>query len=363
LAKAAFPNLSHYAFTHEKDLESLRAVKALPGVDTILKRFISSSENQTWLLSMKYNFVRVNEAQYPTIYKLVADACECLSISIPKIYINSDPTFNAFAAGVDDHVMVINRGLIDSFSNEELSFIIGHELGHIKCNHMLYNTAMQMIGGMGESATSVLLVSVPAAVVGAVLVAALQRNLARWSRAAEYSCDRAGLLVVQDANVAASTLAKLGGFSNRLSNEFSLNQYLKQCSDIEDPLDTVNPLEPFNSHPDTVYRAVSIFEWFKSDQYQKLMKGEFLSSQEFERLEKPRIEGRKYCGKCNEPIDDSWSHCFHCGTATQERAVSLSLDDSTEMIQCNNCNSLIQEDWTFCNSCGSKIEPMLGGSH
>lgn len=41
----------------------------------------------------------------------------------------------------------------------------------------------------------------------------LRRRLMRWSRAAEFTCDRAAMLVAQDVNVVVSTLLKLAGGS------------------------------------------------------------------------------------------------------------------------------------------------------
>ena len=46
----------------------------------------------------------------------------------------------AFAIGMEKHTIVITSGLVELLEDDELRFVIGHELGHIKSGHMLYRT-------------------------------------------------------------------------------------------------------------------------------------------------------------------------------------------------------------------------------
>lgn len=58
--------------------------------------------------------------------------------------------YNAFAAGVEDPIIVINSGAIDLLTYEELLFIIGHEVGHIKSQHVLYSQMAQILPILGD---------------------------------------------------------------------------------------------------------------------------------------------------------------------------------------------------------------------
>ena len=50
-----------------------------------------------------------------------------------------------------------------------------------------------------------------------------------WIRQAEFSADRAGLLVCQDARVACTAIMKLGGGGTRLDGEMSVDLFLEQA--------------------------------------------------------------------------------------------------------------------------------------
>lgn len=71
------------------------------------------------------------------------------------------------------------------------------QLGHLKCEHSLAIAVANLILS-------------PLASVLPVGSAALQTNLLRWQRAAELTCDRAALLVVQDPRAVQATAAPAG---------------------------------------------------------------------------------------------------------------------------------------------------------
>lgn len=76
--------------------------------------------------------------------------------------------------------------------------VIAHELGHLKCDHGVWLT----VGNVLASGTLTLL---------PLLSGPVEDALIRWVRAAELTCDRAALLVVQDPRVVISVLMKLAG--------------------------------------------------------------------------------------------------------------------------------------------------------
>ena len=65
--------------------------------------------------------------------------------SIPDLYIQWGYEINAFTVGSENPIVVLNSGLIDMCEDDEIMFIIGHELGHIKSNHMLYHMMANVI--------------------------------------------------------------------------------------------------------------------------------------------------------------------------------------------------------------------------
>ncbi len=94
--------------------------------------------------SLKANAVQINENQYPEVYKLFTEMAEQLEIkNVPELYlINGQGQTNAFASCVPQYRNfaaiysdIFERCLKNNDINT-LRFILGHELGHIKFNHV-----------------------------------------------------------------------------------------------------------------------------------------------------------------------------------------------------------------------------------
>src|SRR5262249_5047353 len=126
-------------------------------------------------------------------------------------------------AGVSRPFIVLTSEIVEAFNNEELLFVIGHELGHIKCRHILYQMVGRMLLPLLEAAGSVTLGMGKLASVGLV------SGFYEWLRQAEFSGDRAGLLVCQDARVACTAIMKVGGGRTRLDAEMSVDLFLEQA--------------------------------------------------------------------------------------------------------------------------------------
>jgi len=89
------------------------------------------------------NAVKVSEVQFPEIHQIVAKQSSLLGLkNIPDVYIlQSGGALNAFAMRFfGANYVVLYADIVEEALNEDinaLKFIIGHELGHIKCNHMI----------------------------------------------------------------------------------------------------------------------------------------------------------------------------------------------------------------------------------
>ena len=68
----------------------------------------------------------------------------------------------------------------------------------------------------------------------------VEEGLLRWLRAAELTCDRAALLVAQDARVVVSALMKLAGGSPTLAAELNVDAFLRQARSYDEA--TAGPL-------------------------------------------------------------------------------------------------------------------------
>src|SRR5690606_11432624 len=83
--------------------------------------------------------IRADDRQFPGVHRLFAEAAATLDVrELPELYIRTDPYPNAMCIGIDKPIIVVNSGLLEMLDEEELRFILGHELGHAQSGHALY---------------------------------------------------------------------------------------------------------------------------------------------------------------------------------------------------------------------------------
>jgi Zn-dependent protease with chaperone function len=90
-----------------------------------------------------------------------------------------------------------------------------------------------------------------------------------WSRKAEYTCDRGGILASRDPRAAIASMCKLA-VGPVLFKKMSVDDFLKQHMDI-DQSDLCQLSEKFSTHPYLVKRIHAILEFYESDLYRRLV--------------------------------------------------------------------------------------------
>lgn len=91
---------------------------------------------------IRTNAVKLSPEQFPTIYKKVEELCHNMELKkVPDVYVlQSGGVLNAFATRFFSKNMVVVYSeifdLIEEGLEEELDFILAHELAHIKRNHL-----------------------------------------------------------------------------------------------------------------------------------------------------------------------------------------------------------------------------------
>ena len=112
---------------------------------------------------------------------------------------------------------------------------------------------------------------------GGLIVQNLQSQILEWVRCAEFTCDRAALLVTQNPKVVASVLMKLSGGSPSLAPQLNLDAFLEQARSYdavsENQLGEMLKQMRTNelTHPVPVLRAREIDRWASGQDYQKLL--------------------------------------------------------------------------------------------
>jgi Zn-dependent protease with chaperone function len=179
--------------------------------------------------------VKVSERQFPRIYRIVKQSCDTLQIGMPQVFLVNSPVFNAGTLGTnEDSFIMVHSSLVDQYSDEELLTVIGHECGHIHNSHVAYLTALHDLTSMA----------------GMFLPWIMQPALVAlraWSRRAEITCDRAGMLVAKNQAASERAITKLAVGSKKLYEEFNLDAFLEQHDEGKQGIGKY--MEVFATHP------------------------------------------------------------------------------------------------------------------
>jgi len=172
--------------------------------------------------------------------------------------------------GMDRPVIVLTTGLVELLDEEELRFVIGHELGHAFSGHAVYRTMLLWLLNLTGAASSI-----PG---GALGLQALVNALLEWFRKAEISCDRAGLLVSQDVEAAVRSHMKLAGGAHL--HEMNPMVFIEQGREYESSGDVRDSLLRLSmnsqvTHPFPSVRALDLTRWIDSGAYARIMTGEY----------------------------------------------------------------------------------------
>jgi Zn-dependent protease with chaperone function len=274
-AHKKFADLGKHEYIHPLDSKALAALRAIPGIDTALKKLLTVTGENAIRVMFMASAVKVTPTQCPDLHAKLQIACTTLGVDMPDLFIQQSPVVNAFTGGVDKPVIVLHSGLIERLSDEETLAVIAHEVGHIHAEHVLYLTAARLFEALANLSISRL---VPGAeIVKFIISAGIGSALLAWSRRAELSCDRAALLVTQNPHVIGRTMMKLAG--GTFASKIDYDQFLGQAREFQKNYDE-NKLDKFwadiinagLSHPFPIYRVSEILEWVESGQYNDLMK-------------------------------------------------------------------------------------------
>jgi Zn-dependent protease with chaperone function len=264
-------DISSRAWEHPADQGALVALRKLKGFDKLIRMMSGLINERAVRLELLGSSVRVDERQFPALHRLLTEVGATLDTSeLPELYVRATPTFNAVTVGMDKPVIVLDSGLVGLLDEEELRFVIGHELGHALSGHAVYQTLLlRMLSLTG------LLAAIPLGGVGLrVIVAALME----WSRKSELSADRAGLLATQDPAVAFRTHMKLasGGHLDELDQTsfFAQGAEYAGSSDIRDSVLKLLLIER-RTHPFAVSRAAELRNWVDSGAYTTILAGTY----------------------------------------------------------------------------------------
>jgi Zn-dependent protease with chaperone function len=200
---------------------------------------------------------RLTPQRAPALYELARQCTAKLRPGAVDFFVVPSKVMNAYTFGLESpKVVVLYSALLEVMDADELRFIIGHELGHVRLGHTWLNSLAGGLAGI-PSATSV----------GALV----SLSLLGWNRACEYSADRAGLLACGKPEKAITALVKLvAGPSGKTAAGLELAY---RRIDAEDDTWLGSLGETLSTHPMLIRRIQKLRAYAQTAEYRHLQEG------------------------------------------------------------------------------------------
>lgn len=269
-------------------------MRALPGFDTVVNFFLNWTYIKWHVIELQGSNFLVTRESCPELYELVHDVADTLDVRpLPRFYTQWGYNINGYTTGYkEDTLLVLNSGTVDLLEEDELRFVAGHEMGHVKSGHVIYHTMGELFN---NAIGQIPLVS--------SLTTPIYYALMYWIRMSEFTADRAGLLACQNIDAAVSAIIKMSGLPIKYFEKMDKASFIKQANEFKNSFSgfTDKAIKTItiasSSHPWTVLRAAELISWYDSDNYQQLVET------------KTSIE----CSVCRQQIPADAKKCPFCG--------------------------------------------------
>lgn len=268
-ARRILTDVSSRTWEHPADRAALSALRKLPMFDKVLRALFGVFGEKPVRLAFQANAVRVSAAQFPRIWDLYGEVCETLDA--PErypLFVSQNPVVNAGAYGMSQPFIILNSGTIRLLNDRQVAFVLGHELGHVMSDHVLYRTMTELLLALAKLGFPIVGLAARAVLVG----------LLEWQRKSELSADRAGLLSIQDADDAMGSMLVMAGGGEE--GESSLPEFVRQSEDYRESGDVVDQVFKVlnllgQTHPFWVLRLSELRTWIESGAYDRVLRGEY----------------------------------------------------------------------------------------
>lgn len=262
------PGISPRAWEHPADKAALSAVRAVPGLDELVKMLVGGTTERSIRLLHVSSCVKVTPTQFHRVKVLLDRVADILDWPAPDVFVANSPFFNAGVYGVRSPFIVLNSAILRALTDDELYCTIAHEVGHIMSGHSVYKTVLWVLLSFSFSALPI----------ARLLIQPLLLALKEWDRKSELSADRAALLALQSETENYNLIMKMAGGDDL--SQMNINDFFTQALEYENErsvmdgfLKLLNTMK--ESHPFPVVRLQELRTWASSGQYQAILDGNY----------------------------------------------------------------------------------------
>ena len=259
-------NTNHVRVSLEIDLEE-KIYQMLEGkmIEKIIAEANYEPEENIWKSILEGHSFKVTHEMAPKLYDLFQDVKEKLVYKKPiDFYITNSAELNAFALTRTERgeadIININSGLISMFDDEELRFVIGHEIGHLITR---YARVVKLINFVFPEAENIPLI--------------LAHKIELWQKVSELTADRFGYIASPSVEKCVSGFFKMASGLSTDRIKFDYQAYIR---DNEKILNYFSENRNLLSHPVNPLRIKAIELFGESKLYKAISQGEDLKHDE-----------------------------------------------------------------------------------
>lgn len=211
--------------------------------------------------------INITKESLPQMYRELERSCEVLGIKDIPAY-STDWFYGPyhFSNGETHRRIVMMSGSADLFTESEMAFVLGHELGHIACGHKPYHMLLETfyMPFVNDAAFK-------------AWATIIKLPLLEWYRISDFTADRMGLLCCQDIKSALSTMIKKAGLPKKCYDSIDIESFIDQSRhfDVEltGTMDKVVKMLSIRSaeFPWLVVRAGKLMDWYESGEYNEII--------------------------------------------------------------------------------------------
>ena len=169
-------------------------------VEGIRKKCEGNIYDMNFRSVMEGNSLKVQESLLPQLYALCEEVKNKLGFTEPiDFYISGDNTVNAHAYNSDDperpHIIDINSGMYNLMNEEELKYVVGHEIGHLTNNDAAITSLYNFVYPDDEAKED--------------CPSFLKKRVELYDRLAELSADRYGYMANENLDACVTAIFKM----------------------------------------------------------------------------------------------------------------------------------------------------------
>ena len=224
-------------FLWAQDGQAMSKLQSISALHTVVRN-VSDKVGRPWIEST-FNAIRLGPRQLPDVWNQAVLAARILGLpKMPDVYISGDQMWNTYTYGTENSsFIVLGTSHIINFAGDELLFVLAREMGHCRAGHALWNTVLRFVAGDVSVHTGLLSNGLINAINPTKLIqGAIDMPLMAWSRQADVTADRAGLMAVGDEALVRRVLLAWSLRSARLLQQVNIEEWLKQEDASDDSM-------------------------------------------------------------------------------------------------------------------------------